>query len=56
MKNGSGIVEIDIAKSISQDCEVFYSNSDLTPTVHDIEDFVYNSTISCTVGVKSELE
>ena len=45
MKNGSGIVEKDIANSISNACESYYNQEDIVPTVHDIEDYVYNSLI-----------
>ena len=45
MKNGSGIVEVDIATSIANACETHYSKEDIAPTVHDIEDYVYNALI-----------
>lgn len=45
MKNGSGIVEEDIAISIANDCEKDFQKEDTTPTVHEIEDYVYNALI-----------
>ena len=45
MKNGSGMVEVDIATSIANACETHYSKEDIAPTVHDIEDYVYNALI-----------
>lgn len=45
MKNGSGIIEEDIAKAISYNCEEIYNNSKAIPTVNDIEEYVYNSLI-----------
>lgn len=45
MKNGSGIVEEDIAKDIANECEWHCKESSDTPTVHEVEDYVYNALI-----------
>lgn len=45
MKNGSGIVEEDIAKDIANECECYCKESNDTPTVHEVEDYVYNALI-----------
>lgn len=46
MKNGSGIVEEDIAMDIADKCEWFFKEGSDTPTVHDVENYVYNELIS----------
>lgn len=45
MKYGSGIVKEKIAESIGQECEEYFLTENKTPTVHMVEDFVYNSLI-----------
>lgn len=45
MKNGSGIVEEDIAKDIANECECHCKESNDIPTVHEVEDYVYNALI-----------
>jgi ribonucleoside-triphosphate reductase (formate) len=45
MKNGSGIVEEDIATSIANTCETHCLQENIILTVHEVEDFVYNSLI-----------
>lgn len=45
MKYGSGIVEEDIAESIAKECESLCEKGDISLTVLNIEDYVYNSLI-----------
>lgn len=45
MKNGSGIVEEDIAKDIANECEWYCKEGSDIPTVHEVEDYVYNALI-----------
>lgn len=46
MKNGSGIVEEDIALDIADKCEWYFKEGSDIPTVHDVENYVYNELIS----------
>lgn len=46
MKNGSGIIEEDIALDIADKCEWYFKEGSDIPTVHDVENYVYNELIS----------
>ncbi|MCC0682509.1 anaerobic ribonucleoside-triphosphate reductase [Clostridioides sp. ES-S-0005-03] len=45
MKNGSGIYIEDISKLIANDAEFEFNNKKNIPTIHQIEDFVYDRLI-----------
>jgi anaerobic ribonucleoside-triphosphate reductase len=45
MKYGSGIVKEKIADNIAQECEEYFTIENKVPTVHMVENFVYNSLI-----------
>ncbi|TQQ83924.1 anaerobic ribonucleoside-triphosphate reductase [Peptacetobacter hominis] len=45
MKNGSGIYKPDIALKISDDATDYFRKQDKTPTIHQIEVYVYNRLI-----------
>ncbi len=45
MKNGSGIYLPDIARLISNDAEKFFSKQEVTPTINQVETYVYKRLI-----------
>ena len=45
MKYGSGIVEESIADKIAYECKKVFSMDDKIPTVHMIEDYIYDTLI-----------